>query len=354
MAGLDTQWLIMESLWLLSALGAILLGWRLAKDAKCLAVLLSLAIASHVFIFNNPAFFRLSNQMLGSAEIGWRQKSALLLDPLRFTRSDSRLAYLFVGSSQVGAVFGGYSAQQRDWGLFMLAGMGPLDFVLYAREVGRMAPRDIVLYLSDFDLGAKPSMLGAKLAPPQSAHRIAVLLRIMRGYPTAFSFAEIQDFLICQAFSPYRYQYIFRGILDNIFRKKRALPETDVTAKTNAENMEDHLKFIAMLSDQWFDVNLHLLDVFVGEMAVRGIGVIIVEGHYHPQALRSNWKLHSLARARLEQVARKHPNCRYIPTGDAFDARVYLDGTHVKSEAGAAFATLLREELDRASNSIAQ
>jgi hypothetical protein len=240
--------------------------------------------------------------------------------------------------------------------------MGPLDFLLYARILEKMSPRDVVLYLSDFDLGRGfgsdfdpgRAMLGAKIAPPQSALRIVQLLRIMGIYPAAFPFTEKQDFLISQAIPPYRYQYIFRGFLDKVTRRKRAFPGTDEVAMDAAENLETMLKFLAKLTDQWFDVNLHLLDIFVGEMATRGIGVIVVEGHYHPQALRSNGKLHSLARARLKQLAWKHSNYRYIPTGDAFDANMYLDGTHVKPEAGVAFATRLRAELDRASDSIAQ
>jgi hypothetical protein len=120
MAELDTQWLILESLWLLAALVVILVGWRLAKAARWLVVLLSLSIVSHALIFNNPAFFHLSNRMLSTVEIGGRQKNALQNEALRFTRSHGHLAYLFVGSSQVAAVFQPYVKEQKDCGYFSL------------------------------------------------------------------------------------------------------------------------------------------------------------------------------------------------------------------------------------------
>jgi hypothetical protein len=197
-------------------------------------------------------------------------------------------------------------------------------------------------------------MMGAKLAPPQSGRRIVELLRILRGYPTAISFAEKQDFVISHAIPQYRNQYIFRGLLDKIFRKKKGFPEADVVAKSDKENFADQLKGFTTLSDKYFDLNLNLLDSFVQEMAAEGIGVIIVEGHYHPEALRTHKELHSLAKARLEMFAGQHPNCVYIATGDAFNASVYRDVTHVTPEAGVNFATSLRVELDRASDSIAK
>jgi hypothetical protein len=354
MIELDTQWIVTESLWLITALALICMSRRRSKGFKCLTVLLALSIASHVLIFNNPAFFFLSNRMLSAAEIGWRQKDALNFETKRFIRRPIGLDYLFVGSSQVGAVFDNYAVQQRNCGTLSLAGMGPSDFFLYAREVERIKPRDVVLYLSDFDLGNQPSMIGAKLAPPQSGRRIIELLQILRGYPTAISFAEKQDFVISQAIPQYRYQYIFRGLLDKLVRKKKGFPEADVTAKSDEESFERQLKDFATRSDEYFDLNFHLLDTFVREMAAGGIGVIIVEGHYHPRALRMNEELHSLARVRLEKFAGNHPNSVYITTGDAFDASVYRDVTHVSVEAGIAFATSLRVELDRASDSIAK
>ena len=135
--------------------------------------------------------------------------------------------------------------QQRNCGTFVLAGMGPSDFFLYAREVERIKPRDVVLYLSDFDLGNQPSMIGAKLAPPQSGRRIIELLQILRSYPTAISFTEKQDFVISQAVPQYRYQYIFRGLLDKLVRKKKGFPEADVTAKSDEESFERQLKDFA-------------------------------------------------------------------------------------------------------------
>jgi hypothetical protein len=317
-------------------------------------ILLSLAIASHAFIFNNPAFFNLSDRNLSAVEIGWRQKDALKKETQRFLRNDLRPDYLFVGSSQTGAVFQQYVEQQSNCQSFVLAGMGPLDFLLYARGLKRIVPRSVVLYLSDFDLGNSQSLVGAKLAPFQSISRIVELLRILKSYSTAFSFSEIQDFLFCQAVPAYRYQYVFRGWLDKVFRRKIGFPEKDVTAKTDEENLEIQLKGLATLSNDHFDLNLHLLDTFVREMASGGIGVIIVEGHYHPKAMRMNEELHRLAKARLEKFAGQHPNCVYIATGDAFDVSEYRDGTHVVPEAGVAFATSLRIELDRAIDLIAK
>jgi hypothetical protein len=176
----------------------------------------------------------------------------------------------------------------------------------------------------------------------------------LEGYSAALPISEIEDFLFCQAVPTYRYQYIFRGWLDKVFRRKIGFPEKDVTALTNEENMEIQFKGLSTMSSEHFDYHLHLLDTFVREMAANDIGVIIVEGHYHPKALSMKVELHSLAKAQLEKLAGQHPNCIYIPTGDAFDASAYQDATHVTPEAGIAFATSLRVELDRASESIAK
>jgi hypothetical protein len=242
---------------------------------------------------------------------------------------------LAVGSSQTGAIYLPYTAQDPNLVVFTLSGMGPLDLVLYEDLIRHHVPDTVILTLSDFDIGRAPSLAGAKLAPPQPPRKLAhVCALLMRSPDIAWS--DVQDFIAANLLSAYRYQYIFKGFLNKLSGRNRAFPESDVTKITDEQYLAAHLESLTELDEQWFDLNLLLLDEFLAWARTNQIAITVTGGHYHPRALAQNRDLHEKASAALSALCAKYGNVTYVRSESlyAFSEADYRDGYHLTTESG--------------------
>ncbi|MFH2066104.1 MAG: hypothetical protein ABIK15_12960 [Pseudomonadota bacterium] len=302
---------------------------------------IAFAIMVELLLFQNPLLFKISTKYLKAADIGWRQSGALKKEVLRF-KNVIKANYLAVGSSQTGAVYGSFSLKNPEvLSRFAIAGMGPLDLYLYKELIKKSCNGTILLMLSDFDL-REPSLIGAKLSPPQ---RLKILLEIvnMLSQEKNIQFSEVQDFIIANTISAYRYQYIFKGFLMHFSNRNLAFPETDITAKSIQPDLFSQLRELESIDTKWFQINLSFLDKFLSWTKTNGLDVIIIQGHYHPQALKTTHARYEYAADLFSKLADKYSHTRFIRINKIheFSEQDYRDTLHVYPEAGYRFTEKL-------------
>jgi hypothetical protein len=308
-------------------------GWT-----KYILIFLITVIGFRILIFNNPVFFKVASNTLNVEDIGWRENDALKTDRNGFF-TWGPYDYLAIGSSQVGAVFKKYSGLNKNFKVFSLAGMGTLDYVLYQQNIKNYYPRNIILYLSDFDLCRKPYLSSAKLAPTQPIIKMGKLISQLWKHDLQGNYAE----LVTANFLPeYRYQYIFKGLLHKGFGKNKTFPHQDAVKTSKKENLQIQLSSLEKLNSKWVEINLELLSNFLKWCEKSNIRVFIVEGHYHPKALTKNLILHDKVSKRIEILTRTN-KAVYIKSEHvySFSEDDYRDGYHVLVKAGYNFTKKL-------------
>jgi hypothetical protein len=328
-----------------SFLAFVVSFWLLVKRkslslTRTISLGILIAVTTNILFFYNPLFFRISSDILKAKDIDWRQADALSKEIYRF-RKNTAVKYLAVGNSQTGAIYSSYAKEEPRLSVFTMAGMGPLDFVLYKDMIKSLCNGTIILTLSDFDLGREPSLLGAKLSPPQGIQLFKITSLLW--HEPNITYSEVQDFIFANIADAYRYQYIFKGFADKLFARKKAFPGEDLTAISDAEYLKIHLKNLSMLDRTWFPINLVLLEQFISWANENSLKVAIVEGGYHPRALDANIALHGEASVKLELLCKRYMNCSYYKSSQLykFAEDDYRDGYHVKKDSGWKFTKKL-------------
>ncbi|BBO82774.1 hypothetical protein DSCO28_33400 [Desulfosarcina ovata subsp. sediminis] len=228
-----------------------------------------------------------------------------------------------------------------------MAGMGPLDFILYQDYIKNCFPKTILLYLSDFDLCKAPNLSGATLAPFQSISKVKNLFNLVWNYGLEGDFAE---FFISNYLPEYRFQFIFKGVVNKLFGKSKATPHPDTQLLEKHNTIDSH---IDALNDKlkngstWVDINLKMVEIFLQWCDTNRIKVIIIEGDYHPKALRLNLKIHKTVSEKIRQSAEKF-HADYIDREDLLDFNEsdFSDAVHVNAKAGYTFTERLIRILD--------
>jgi len=297
---------------------------------------IAIFIAIDVAFFFNPLFFFYANRFLKAKDIGYRQAAALRTEIYRF-KKESPSPFLAVGSSQTGVIWGAYAQTHQNLSILKLAGMEPLDFLLYKDIIASRCKQVIILTISDFDIGRMPMMSGAKLSPPQGISLFSIS-RLLLEYNLPAD--QIADFMIANICAPYRYQYIFKGILNKVLDKSRAFPHDSEVLKSHKEVLEKQFSSLARLSAKWFPVNLSLLNHFIEWADEQRLTVVIAQGHYYPDAEKKNKLLPSLARKAIKKICNNYDNCHYYPSSKLynFSTKDYVDAYHIKLQAGLVFS----------------
>lgn len=323
--------------------------WRLFK-IKTLSLTgilllgLLLATSTNILIFYNPLFFKVSSDLLEAKDIDWRQNDSLGYEIKRFKKAIA-VNYLAVGSSQTEAIYSRYITEDPQFSFFAMSGMGPLDFILYKNMIKSLCNGTIILTLSDFDLGRKPSLLGAKLSPPQGLGLFKVISLLK--HDSSITYSELQDFVFSNIFDAYRYQYVFKGFKDKLFSKINAFPGEDISSISDEEYLKKQLRGLKALDRTWFQINVLLLEEFIEWANKNELKVAIIEGGYYPDALSMNTALHTEASLKLEMLSEKFNNCSYIHSSQiySFTKNDYRDRYHVKKDIGHIFTRVLLNNL---------
>jgi hypothetical protein len=338
-------------LWLISLY--YLLSNRHSFRGKVILLGLIIGITTNIMLFRNPLFYLYASKHLNASDIGFRQYDALSIELDRFKRH-APARYLAVGSSQTGAIYTEYHNKNAPrFSIFAMAGLGPLDFLLYRDIIKSRCSSTIILTLSDFDLARKPHLEWAKLSSQQGMGSFENYLFLYKylyaGHHLYFSNSELLDVILANTLDPYRLQFVFRGFVDKVFSRNKAFPEKDETALTDKEMLEKQLKGLLNLDKQWIDINMTLVDHFITWADKNNLKVVIVEGHYHPGALKSNLLLHKKTSSELEFMCARHKNARFIQSNSIYEFTEadYRDGYHVRPEIGYKFSLKLMNILSK-------
>jgi len=298
-------------------------------------------VFAEIFLFNNVFLFHSAIHFVSAADIGWRQESTLYHDRQRLINTE-KAQFLAIGSSQTHVIYTPYASTCDELAVMGMAGMGPLDFLLYKDLIAEEASEVIILTLCDFDLGRQPSLVAAKLSPPQRIDDLITLAKIVSpiaSYPAC----EIQDFLFANGISAYRNQYLYKGVLNKLTGRAKAFPEEDVTLISDEDRQIQQLEKLRELDQIWFELNVALLDRFIEWAEREALKVCVVSGQYHPLAMQKNESLHKQADVALANLCASHPNASFIGAEQrlSFTAEDYVDGYHVGPEAGYRFTSHL-------------
>jgi hypothetical protein len=271
--------------------------------------------------------------------IGWRQ-SSVLYDKFAQYKKHDNVKYLAVGSSQTGAVYNFSDDTLSNFKVKSLAGLGPLDLYLYRYNILNYHPEKILLYLSDFDMGRQPVLETLKLAPPQGLHLTSVYWNLKKYFSGEQFSRAFKEMVAGELFPEYKYSFIFKGYLDQLFNKNSVFPT--VAASMTPEEYEQYQfeQLEKVISKDNIGINLQFLSSFISFFEKRGISVLIIEGQYHPAAYTSkNLAVKEMVREKFSELEAIFSNVTFIPQSElmSFSSSDFRDAYHVKQEAGKEF-----------------
>ncbi|HYQ70368.1 MAG TPA: hypothetical protein VET88_00420 [Gammaproteobacteria bacterium] len=324
----------------------LLIGSHIAGSRHFLARLLIVFLALRLVLLGNPWVWQLYAEKLQFADVGWRQYS--VIDNMRDSYlSDGRQPrYLAVGSSQTEKLYSYHAKRHADFEIFGLAGMTPLDLLMFRRQIAARNPEVILLYLSDFDIARQIPPESISMAPRQGAGMIQ--LWSWFGALSAgdtYERAKV-ELLAGEIFPEFKYGFVFRGIGNKIMHRvaKRVGRQTP-TQPSGWTPLDVRVKLLReTIATEYIDTGVSLLRAFLEFTATINTRVVIVEGQYHPAVFdEATLKANREVAARLSALAADFGHASYIPrslTGE-FTAEDYTDLTHVRSRAGRDFTTRL-------------
>jgi len=230
-----------------------------------------------IILFQNPLAWYVYNHTLEPEVIGWRQ-SSVLYDKFNQFKKHEDVKYLAVGSSQTGAIYNFSRDTLSDFRVKSLAGFGPLDLYLYRYNILNYGPEEILLYLSDFDMGRAPVLETIKLAPPQSFHFLPVYYSLKKYFSGDQFKRAMKEMLVGELFPEFKYSFIFKGYISQLFNKNSAFP-TVAASMTEKEHKAYQFKQLKkVIKADNIPVNLYYLNKFISFFEKRGIPILIIEG----------------------------------------------------------------------------
>jgi hypothetical protein len=323
---------------------------KLAKEErfrKVLIVFLLMFLTRFIFL-ENPFAWEIYKKLLTQQDIGYREFDIITaqVDRFRSSLSPKPTEFLAVGSSQVGAIFYQWGGPPIDLKIYSIAGMKPIDYLLYRDELQKYRPRNILLYLSEFDIAVTPQIEAVLLGPQQGVNSIGIWEKIIK----CGLWNEYKNMLIYCAFAEmlpeYKYSFIFRGIVKKLWGSEPSKANVKLpTLPTDPSEINPELLKSTELLNQVFQdagiqFNIECLKEFVVFCAAKNIQVIIVEGQYNPlaytpKAMSYNTKVKEM----LCGLQKEYKNVRFIPRTLCyqFNFREYRDISHVLPDAARRF-----------------
>jgi hypothetical protein len=301
-------------------------------------------------LFGNPVTWAVYNKMLPQELIDWRHHGVISCEVDRFLKPKKNLKYLAVGSSQTSVLFDKYAKQCEELSVFALAGLSPLDFYTYRKEIVRRKPKYVLMNLSEFDIARNPELASSKWSP--YSFRDIVELRSVIDTSDYFTPEEkqlISDLFFSKYFPEYKYSFVFKDLLDIPFNKNRLLHNALVNRVNDSVSLAVHLKYLSGLSEKYISFNMHYLVKAIEYLNENNIKTIIVEGQYNPLAYQPhNLILNKQVNALLSDFTLQNRDNVFLSRNEIpnFVKDDYRDGYHVNENAGFTYADSLIKELD--------
>lgn len=308
-----------------------------------------------IVLLDNPLAFGLYTNLLPSEAIGYRQHDAIYMEMQKYKRSfvPEALDFLAIGSSQVGAIFHHWEGLPGRIKVFSLAGMKPIDYVLYRSQIKALRPACIVLHLSEFDIANFPQLQETINVGPNQGVYLFDLFKKIRQYPVGKNYYKMFFPVIAGELLPeYKYSFVFRGLLNRVIGPGHAEaggpPQTG--SVPSAELMNQIAKCVRYLDEKAIDFNMSFLEDFLMFCEKEGFEVVIVEGQYNPLGYNEKTgRLNGLVKELMQQLPLKYKNVRFIPRAELYNFAIkdYRDVSHVVPEAARAYTGRLSALLER-------
>jgi hypothetical protein len=303
-----------------------------------------------IVLFGNPFAWAVYNKLLPVQSIDWRHHDVIACEAGKYLRPENHIRYLAVGSSQTSVIYNKYARQNKDFSLFALAGLSPLDFYAYRNEICRRKPDYVLMNLSEFDMARNPELSSSKWSP-FSFRDITELKSIIdtTDYFTPDERKLVYDLFFSKYLIEYKYSFVFKDLLEMPFNKNKAAVRAEPDRVNDSLALAVHLKYLSELSDKYIPFNMYYLAKGIQYLNSMNIPVIIVEGQYNPLAYQPhNMALNIQVHALLNGFVSAHPMNSFLSRDliPPFVLEDYRDGYHVKEEAGFRYAGLLIKELN--------
>lgn len=326
-------------------LAAWFLVRRLNGTRRHIAVGVLCVLSIRLLLFGNPAAWIVYGKVLRSNGVEERMRDVTLYETAKYMRQPESLEYLAIGSSQAGAFFSGYAAAHSDFACYSLAGMGPLEFLLYKDFISGFHPRNVILYLSEFDMARPPAFSAVKMAPAQRAYWWPLVRTLGYGSFWKKSQGALVEGLIGEFLPEYKYAFLFREMIDLLSGAHDALDDWSISTLPDDERLQVHLeRLTTSFTEENIALQIAPLEMFLCFCEERGVGVILVEGEYHPDACtEENRRLNGIVHDTLLEIAGRSGNVCFIPRG-TLGVPVgddFRDGYHMKKECAYEFVERL-------------
>lgn len=282
--------------------------------------------------------------------LGWRNDDVVSLNSRHWNAKITSPEYLVVGSSQVGAIFYQYARQDKHIDVLNMAGMGPLEMNLYIDHILAAKPKNIVLYMSEFDFAREPNFSGMNVAPEQGSRMLDLAEIVGQASDQNEARNSLNQLAMGEVLPEYKYAFIFKGFKSKYFSEKEVLKQRTASNTTDEQYLRQHLSNLAKFEQKHLAINFYMFEKFLGQIMKQDIGVVIVEGSYHPAAQsRKNDLLNDTVLTWISQKSTQFPEVVYIPKTSlpALDANDFKDGYHLSAEAGKAYAKNIFNHLER-------
>jgi hypothetical protein len=300
--------------------------WRVA------ALALLGAFGFRLVLFGTPLTWGLFVFLL-NGHIDWRQADVMVAEAKASMNTPRPLPLLAVGSSQTGAIYHSLSHGDQRLQLYSLAGMSPVDMILYQDRIVALRACTVLLYVSDFDLATppRPEVVRYAPVPPWRIGYVAAVLE--SALPRDATATVRRDLWVGWLFPEFRYRFVFRALLRRV---GAVVHIPGLNFEPPGGDVAASKFFHETVSVPMGPMELLLRD-FVALLGEHGSRVLIVEGEYNPKfddPILLPKRIRAFAF--LSELERDFPFVRILrrdklPTLTDKD---YQDAYHVTPEAG--------------------
>jgi hypothetical protein len=340
--------------WAVGLFAGALASGRLPPPWRAIVRGIVLFLALRVLLFGNPWAWSVYEANLRARHVGWRQMSVIREELRAHLRPPRGVRFLAVGSSQTDALYDRIAREREDLRVFGLAGLFPLDFVLYQDRIAEYRPEVVLLYLSEFDLARVHDAERAVLAPPQGL-RLVRLARTIVALPGGERYRRVlAEMAVGQVFPEYRFGFVFRGLFRRVQGgdrvEARAAPGEGPVERVSREVFEREIANLRTgMSEAQVEFNLPFLREFLEACGRWGSRVVIVEGRVSPDvpdaAMRT---LNERVARELRGLDLRYDHVVFIPRAEQppIEDGDWVDASHVTREAGREWAARMLASLE--------
>lgn len=369
--------------------GIILPGIKPFRAFRNFFYFISIIIILKTIFFTTSAGWKIHDSLVGPLDLRGRQKQTLsLINKARSPRPD--IKYVPFGNSQVGFIFNKRRiSEYQEYEAVAIPGLRIVEYNFFVEDILKLNPKCVVLYLSDKTIAATPDIYPVGVRPVN----LSLLWSLYKKLKTAKLKPNINHYIeisLGELFYTFKYDHLFKAYrnhyLLNLGNKsffefeenvldREDLQEEDISlapckingipvllsqvpsktkkkdSKANKqkdrkdidqrrENIQKRIKKrvqnLAKRKRREFNnrnvaFNLKELESFANTLRENGINLVIVEGHYHPDAYETKPEITQYVAEKLDSFTQARYDAIFIPRSELPNlvAGHYKDETHL-------------------------